>query len=313
MAITDSNAEILLELERQCAQYESALLSENTKLNYSEGWNVFERWAGSMGLTSLPAEPKTVKLFVASLLARGRKVTTARARVAAIRRCHLNAKHPSPVTQDVRDVLRGARRSRDEQPSQALPLTVPELRRICERLLADNVPIAMRNRAILLTQFTGALRNSTTAFLLLSDVTFPPEGALLKIRRSKTDQEGRGTDRGLPHGKHHATDVVGALKEWIAERGTKPGPLFTRFDGSWRNRHLEPERVGQIVQDLANSVGVETTGHGLRAGFCSEAGNAGASDLNIGAQAGMKSMETVRRYVRKRNAFVANPMALLDL
>ena len=48
----------------------------------------------------------------------------------------------------------------------------------------------MRNRALLLLAFGGALRRSELVALDLADVTVVDQGVELRLRRSKTDQEG---------------------------------------------------------------------------------------------------------------------------
>ena len=170
---------------------------------------------------------------------------------------------------------------------------------------------------MILVGFSAALRNSSTAALLLSDVEFTDQGAVLKIRRSKTDQLGKGREIGLVFGKHAETCPVAALKNWIARRGAFPGVLFTRFDGHPpRDRALAPERIGQIVQESVARIGLDSRafgGHSLRAGFCTEAGLSGAPELLIAATTGHKDMSTLRKYFRRRDAFAGNVCGLMDL
>jgi site-specific recombinase XerD len=50
---------------------------------------------------------------------------------------------------------------------------------------------ALRNRAIILLGFAGALRRSELVSLNVDDLEETAEGMLVTLRRSKTDQEGR--------------------------------------------------------------------------------------------------------------------------
>ena len=51
---------------------------------------------------------------------------------------------------------------------------------------------ALRDRAIILLGFAGAFRRSELVALDVEDFEEAPEGLLVTIRRSKTDQEGLG-------------------------------------------------------------------------------------------------------------------------
>jgi integrase len=55
-----------------------------------------------------------------------------------------------------------------------------------------------RDRALLLIGFAGGLRRSELVGLDLTDLEFAREGHVLTLRRSKTDQEGRGRRIGTP-------------------------------------------------------------------------------------------------------------------
>jgi integrase len=59
----------------------------------------------------------------------------------------------------------------------------------------------LRARAILLFGFAGAFRRSELVALNLEDIEWTSEGALVLLRRSKTDQEGLGRKVGIPRGE----------------------------------------------------------------------------------------------------------------
>ena len=71
-----------------------------------------------------------------------------------------------------------------------------------------------------------ALRRSELAGLDLEDVAWVEEGAVLKLRRSKTDQEGQGRQVAIPRGAHVQTCPVRALLGWIEAAGLLEGALF---------------------------------------------------------------------------------------
>ena len=60
--------------------------------------------------------------------------------------------------------------------------------------------IGKRNKAILLLGFAGAFRRSELVALNVEDLEIRPEGLIVSIRRSKTDQEAAGREIGIPRG-----------------------------------------------------------------------------------------------------------------
>jgi hypothetical protein len=83
---------------------------------------------------------------------------------------------------------------------------------------------AFRDRAVLLLAFAGAFRRSELVELDAADVEETPEGLLVTIRRSKTDQEGLGRKVAIPRGEI-ACPVV-ALAAWRAAWASVPGRYF---------------------------------------------------------------------------------------
>src|SRR5699024_5372093 len=76
--------------------------------------------------------------------------------------------------------------------------------------------IGRRDYAMLLMGFVGAFRRSELAGMTAGDITrHPQDGLHVRLQRSKTDQEGRGSVRALPFGANPATCPVCALKRWL--------------------------------------------------------------------------------------------------
>ena len=63
--------------------------------------------------------------------------------------------------------------------------------------------------------FAGAHRRSELVALTLADVTLhPTDGLHVRLRRSKTDQEARGTVKALPYGRDPVTCPPCAYVRW---------------------------------------------------------------------------------------------------
>ena len=73
----------------------------------------------------------------------------------------------------------------------------------------------------------------------LADLEFVREGLILTLRRSKTDQEGRGRRIGIPHARGRWRPVREA-EAWIEVAEITEGPLFR----SLRNANARRGRTG---------------------------------------------------------------------
>ena len=75
----------------------------------------------------------------------------------------------------------------------------------------------------------------------LADLEFVREGLILTLRRSKTDQEGRGRRIGIPHARGRWRPVREA-EAWIEVAEITEGPLFR----SLRNGNARGARRGMM-------------------------------------------------------------------
>ena len=196
---------------------------------------------------------------------------------------------------------------------------------------ADRAPelTALRDRALVLLSYAGALRRSEPAALRVGDLAWPPEGLVLTLRRSKTDQEGRGRQVAIPRGRHPHTCPVRAVEGWMEAAGLDKSsdqdaglhaeaPLFCAIDrhGNLQRKALHPNSVGEILKRVVTRAGYAPAaygGHSLRAGFCTQAARSGASAFEIMRQTGHRSVATVARYIREAELFRDAPASKLGL
>jgi integrase len=297
--------------------YDGAQLSPNTERGYSYDWRTFERWAAARGIEPLPASADAVSLFCVDLLSRGRKTSAVARLVAGIAHKHRVCQHPIGWNQRVYQILRGARRLRPETLRQSTPFTIGDIHDLSVMLAGVGDVRATRNRAIIVSGFCSAVRASSLVALELADVEFEPRGTILHIRRSKTDQEGRGYLIGLPLGKHPETCATRVLREWVGIRGTWRGPLFTHLRKAGAINHgLHPEHICEIVQRSLMRLNRDWRGYGshsLRSGLVTAAGEGNVELLRIAAQTGHRNLAVLRRYFRRRDVFRGNCLADLDL
>jgi len=293
------------------------LLAPITERGYAYDWTLFERWCVQEGLTSLPATPDTVSLYVTAVLVSGIKISTASRRFWAIRHAHRSAKLPFLIDGEVREILDGAQCLRLETPHQMTPLSLAQIEKIAGSLGGTDTPRAARNRCIVLFGFFSALRRSSLSALMLADIEFAPQGLIVHIRKEKQDQKGEGRMIGLPCGAREFTCPVAAVRVWLKHRGDNPGPLFSRLDrAASPGKRLAPAAIAEVVKTCVSAIGLDRSkfaGHSLRSGFCTAAGEANIGEWLVASQTGHRSMKVLRRYFRRTDLFKANAAGLIGL
>jgi site-specific recombinase XerC len=138
-----------------------------------------------------------------------------------------------------------------------------------------------------------------------------PEGLLVTIRRSKTDQEGIGRKVAIPRGE--IACPVAALRAWLEGAGITEGAVFRRVFNKHAqrvaDRRLAARNVATIVKAAAAKLGLETAafaGHSLRAGFVTSAVKRGANLIKITDVTGHRSLEMLKTYSRDAEAFIGH-------
>jgi site-specific recombinase XerD len=276
-----------------------------TREAYRTDFAIFEAWCASRTLVALPALPGTVATFLAAQAEDGAKPSTLSRRLAAIRYVHAGANHPSPTAHEtVKATLAGIRRAQGVAPDRKAPITAERLLQLVA--LVPNTLRGARDRAILLLGFAGAFRRSELAALEVGDIEFLAEGMRVKIRRSKTDQEGAGQHVAIVRGA--SACPVEAVRQWLERAEITAGPVFrpVRKGGRLMKEPLTPHSVCMIVKTYAGHAGFdarEFSAHSLRAGFLTSAAMRGASIFKMMDVSRHKSVDTLRSYVRDADAF----------
>jgi site-specific recombinase XerD len=305
------------ELIEQARVYVSRAKADSTVRAYRTDWQVFLTWCAEQGREALPASGETVALYVTDLASSGLKIATMNRRLVAISQAHRAANLESPTASaSVRSIMKGIRRVHGTAQVGKAPAITSEIRRMVD-MLGDNL-IGVRDRALLLLGFAGAFRRSELVSLDVTDIRFTSEGAVVTLRRSKTDQEAQGRTIGIPYGSQPATCPIRQLQAWLDASGVTDGPIFRPIN---RHGQLQPSRlsdkaVALIVKRSAQAAGLEPArygGHSLRAGMATSAAANGASERAIMAQTGHKSVTVVRRYIREGSLFRENAATSLGL
>lgn len=285
------------------ARYLRASLSEATKKAYRADISVFLAAGGA-----IPATPAQVARYLAGLAEDLCPVTLQR-RAVAIGKAHVTQGFADPTKDEqVRATLRGIRRVHGRPQRQAAPLLREDLLAVADAL--PDTLIGARDRALLLIGFAGGFRRSELVGLNVKDVVSVPDGLLVTLRRSKTDQEGMGRKVGIPFGRTRACPVK-ALRAWLDRAGVVTGPLFRPVSkgGHVGSRALTDQSVNLVLRKCASRVGLSCerlSGHSLRAGLVTSAAKAGVSSWKIRQQTGHRSEAMLQRYIREADIFIDN-------
>jgi site-specific recombinase XerD len=285
--------------------YLAAEKSSNTRRAYRADFADFSAWCGRVGEEALPAGPLVVARYLAQLADQGLKASTLSRRCAAIRYAHKAAGHEPPTNAEgVKAVMRGIRRTKGTKPNRKAPA-------IAARVVAmiDGLPnnlVGLRDRALLLTGFAGALRRSELAAIDLKDLERHAKGFILTLPRSKTDQEGKGQTVIIPNGAR--LKPVKAIDAWVAAAQIVDGPLFREVDrhGNVGKKALSDRSVARIVKRCAAAAGLNPevfSGHSLRAGFVTQALLDDVDPLKIMKQTRHEKVDTLAGYDRREQDF----------
>ncbi len=287
--------------------YAANAKSESTRRAYRADWARFTEWCEVCKVAPLPAEPGVIASYVVHLAELGRKPSSIDRALVAISQAHKMARHDSPTaTAAVRETLKGYKRQVGTAQEQKTPVEIEHLRRMLE-VLPDSM-IGARDGALLLIGFAGGFRRSEIVGLDVADVEFVSKGAVVTLRRSKTDQEGEGRRVGIPFGRRQETCPVRALREWLDRAELADGPLFRAVDkhGNLATGRLSGRTVARVVKRTALLAGYDASrfsGHSLRAGLATSAAQSGKPERVIMATTGHRSEKMVRKYIREGSLF----------
>jgi integrase len=286
-------------------------LSPNTLRAYATDWRAFSRWCGARGYVALPAEPAVLAMYI-PFIAKTLKAASIGRRLAAIVYKHSREcpDVPSPLAHPkVKDVWKGVRREIGIAQHGVDAMTIDMLRATVAPLTDRRVDV--RDRAVLLVQFAAALRRSELCALNVGDVKFEREGAMICIRRSKTDQEGEGVLLGVPFGSNPDTCPVRALQAWIStlDNAGDEDPLFVALHGPGHGViRLRTQAVATIIKRrmAAAAIAGNFSGHSPRVGFITSCAAAGVDALIISNQTRHKSLQMIKRYTRPTTIWKMN-------
>ena len=209
---------------------------------------------------------------------------------------YLDTKHPIIV-----ENLMGIKRNIGVYQKAKKPLLFNDIKTIVKQI--DNSKEVtykkLRDKALILVGFAGGFRRSELVGLKKEDIEFVNEGVKIFVKRSKSDQSGEGMIKAIPSFKYNDYCPVENLRLWLFEN--RDELVFPISD----------KNVALIIKKYAFKAGFDEkkyAGHSLRSGFATTTAEYGASERNIMAMTGHKSVDMVRRYIKEADLFKNNAL-----
>jgi len=345
-------------------QNQSKASARNTARAYSSDWRAFERWCDHNLQVALPASGRTVAAYLterADLLTQSGQYRYAPSTLSRWL-TSINVKHhaaglPQPGNlAEVTSTLAGIRRTHVRPTHRMAPLLLNDLKRVLGGIDLNSYPsgiIGHRDSALLVMGFAGAFRRSELASRKVGDVLrHDVDGLHVRILTSKTDQEGRGSVKGLPFGANPMTCPPCAFLRWArvlaaAEHDPRSvmmkllresttdvhicqdlspellrldpnAPLFrpVRRGGNITTSEISGEVINDVIKRRLKDAGMNASrfgGHSLRAGFVTQALRAGATPDQVMRQTGHRNVASVETYRREHDPLRQNAVTRIGL
>ena len=253
-------------LIRAAADLAQASVADNTRRAYRAALRGFDA-------SRYPETDAGVAAYLMHLYQRGRSTACAALAVAALRfRARLSG-HPSPVGAAAARVLAGFRRlAGGRGRGQVAGVGWEQADRAAEIAEESGSLRGLRDAAIVAVASDALLRVSEIAALDVSDVNLEAQTVL--IRRSKTDQAGKGVVQFL------GQPTVARVRAWLLAAGLTEGALFRAVaSGHGKDGRLSDRTIRRVITQWSRAAGVEgrVSGHSLRVGSAQSLATAGAS------------------------------------
>ena len=273
--------------------------SPNTLKSYYSDAKSFVDWCEQTNIAPFPLTSDTVKSFIERMQI-DYSYSTIRRRLSALRRLNgLLGFEDQTFTEDVYLTIRKLKRAKSIEQRQAVGINEDLLAKMIDG--QPDTLVGKRNRLLLSLGYDFLARRSELVAIRSQDLRFTPDGALKGIiRRSKTDQYGRGR---LVLGSERSAKL---LKKWLRLKPKEIQPVFCAVNhGRCLDRAICDRQVNEIiklglvrVKRHPRPSDLEVSGHSLRVGAAQDLLIKGHDLAAIMRAGGWSEPTTVARYLR---------------
>lgn len=286
--------------------YIKAATSDHTRKAYRSDIIHFENWGGK-----LPASAVTIIQYLESFAPKLNPRTLAR-RLIALKHWHNYQGFPDPTSHPlIQKTLTGITRVHGKPRNKARPLLPDEIKCIANYLDANNELSGLRDSALILIGYFGALRRSELVAIQYQHIRWEDRGIEILLPASKTDPEREGQYSVIPYGSDVLCPIL-ALQKWLSASDLKSGAIFRGINaqGNISLRGLSALAVNNIIKLRAKQAGLqnphEFSSHSLRRGLATSAAQCGAPLQTIMRAGRWKQTNTVIEYIEAGERFSDN-------
>lgn len=293
-------------------------IAPSTLRMYRASWGAFCSWCAQREVDPRRTKPAGLAVYLWWLDDRGLKVGTIQCHYGAV--VYFLRKSDPDLWAKKRQHLEASvamvaiRRKQQHVPRRMRPVMMgAPLDRLLDDIDSKSL-LGIRDRALILIGLCGAFRRSEIVSLKVSDLEFGESGLRITLRRSKTDQEGKGYVKGIPFAADSSRCAVRAVREWLRLAQITEGHVFRPLN---RHGHIVGEKVtgklvARVVKKRVESAGIgnarDFAGHSLRSGFVTSAIRARKNIDAVMRQTGHKTIEVLRDYIRYETVFDDNAL-----
>lgn len=265
---------------------------------YRANFERFIYFCQDVSAPALPSDSETVAEYIQNLTKSGLKSASIRLAVASISTIHKLNEFPDPTRlPDAKLELRRMHRALGRASKQAFGITEPILKKM---LIATTSNLqGLRDRALILTAYDSLCRRSELTSLRLKDIQYDEYNSpiKIKIRKSKTDQEGIGRLISLD------SPTQKAIKTWINQAKIKKGFLFRGIRNNGEILEcLGAGQINRIYKKIATKAHLPKeqiktiSGHSFRVGKTQDLVRNGSSAAEIMHKGRWSKIDTLMRY-----------------
>lgn len=280
--------------------------AKNTHRMMQVAMRVYTAWRAETSKISdpFPITEDVVIDFASYLAASDKSLATIKAYIAHLSSANQERGFPPLAGGKVRLLKQHLARLIGSEQDKALPITLDVLTDMVNACGTNGADL--RNRAMATLAYYGALRVSNLIALNVSDIRLQADGAnsvvVVHLRKSKTDQEGKGRDITIP-ANGTPTCPFAAMRTWLfhtAVRGeTALFPSYTDSRTRVRSERISPDGWRVAIHAMLTEAGYDPAGystHSFRGGRVQDLRAAGANDTDGMEITGHKNAEIYAGY-----------------
>ena len=315
-----------LQINEAQKEYLAQAVAPSTAAAYKRAFTEWETKAAQWGVPAVPVTPLVFGNFIAELMKNKASLAKINLLTAAVADRHWSQYETSPTENfTFRRLMTGIRRKHAKAPQSKAPFTIKILEDAYQLVKESGRLQEWRTLARMNMEFYGTLRWDEVSSLKLSHIQTNPQGLVIQIGKSKTDQIGKGDFKPILASNTPSCPVniintyIGMLRYDKKVNGFFQPRIVTDTEGLQRgvaNKKLAYTAALDDLKLLMSFLGQDPDAfgeHSGRRGGATLASEAGVAWTDLKMHGGWSSDAAAQKYIeataKKRNTV---PKALAE-